>query len=100
MVLGMSTRKGTAVFLDDVIREATSVMKEKMMSNEEKYNAIEDPETVAQEIGLSSIKIQDMAAKRYAHCTYLPRRCIWPILNCLFDKNQQLQLQLEPHDLI
>ncbi|KAB5594249.1 Arginyl-tRNA synthetase [Ceratobasidium theobromae] len=64
MVLGMSTRKGTAVFLDDVIREATSVMKEKMMSNEEKYNAIEDPETVAQEIGLSSIKIQDMAAKR------------------------------------
>ncbi|KAH7345303.1 arginyl-tRNA synthetase [Rhizoctonia solani] len=64
MVLGMSTRKGTAVFLDDVIREAASVMKEKMMSNEEKYNAIEDPETVAQEIGLSAIKIQDMAAKR------------------------------------
>ncbi|KAL5641566.1 hypothetical protein ACGC1H_001890 [Rhizoctonia solani] len=64
MVLGMSTRKGTAVFLDDVIREAASVMKEKMMSNEEKYNAIEDPETVAQEIGLSAIKVQDMAAKR------------------------------------
>ncbi|CAE6462815.1 unnamed protein product [Rhizoctonia solani] len=64
MVLGMSTRKGTAVFLDDVIREAASVMKEKMMSNEEKYSAIEDPEAVAQEIGLTAIKIQDMAAKR------------------------------------
>lgn len=64
MVLGMSTRKGTAVFLDDVIREAAAVMKEKMMSNEEKYSAIEDPEGVSQEIGLSSIKIQDMAAKR------------------------------------
>ncbi|CAE6523805.1 unnamed protein product [Rhizoctonia solani] len=64
MVLGMSTRKGTAVFLDDVIREAASVMKDKMMSNEEKYNAIEDPEAVAQEIGLSAIKIQDMSAKR------------------------------------
>jgi arginyl-tRNA synthetase len=66
MVLGMSTRKGTAVFLDDVIREAAAVMKEKMMSNEEKYNAIEDPEAVAQEIGMSAIKIQDMAAKRCA----------------------------------
>ncbi|CAE6410634.1 unnamed protein product [Rhizoctonia solani] len=64
MVLGMSTRKGTAVFLDDVIREAASIMKEKMMSNEEKYNAIEDPEAVSREIGLSAIKIQDMAAKR------------------------------------
>ncbi|QRW18858.1 arginyl-tRNA synthetase [Rhizoctonia solani] len=64
MVLGMSTRKGTAVFLDDVIREAASIMKEKMMSNEEKYNAIEDPEGVSREIGLSAIKIQDMAAKR------------------------------------
>lgn len=64
MVLGMSTRKGTAVFLDDVIREAASVMEEKMKSNEEKYNAIEDPEVVAQEIGITAIKIQDMAAKR------------------------------------
>ncbi|KAF8609153.1 arginyl-tRNA synthetase [Ceratobasidium sp. AG-I] len=64
MVLGMSTRKGTAVFLDDVIREAASVMEEKMKSNEEKYNAIEDPEAVAREIGITAIKIQDMAAKR------------------------------------
>ena len=65
MVLGMSTWKGTAVFLDDVIREAASVMEEKMKSNEEKYNAIEDPEAVAREIGITAIKIQDMAAKRY-----------------------------------
>ncbi|KAG8726339.1 hypothetical protein FRC12_023484, partial [Ceratobasidium sp. 428] len=64
MVLGMSTRKGTAVFLDDVIREAASVMEEKMKSNEEKYSAIEDPATVAQEIGITAIKIQDMSAKR------------------------------------
>jgi arginyl-tRNA synthetase len=65
MVLGMSTRKGTAVFLDDVIREAASVMEDKMKSNEDKYNAIEDPEMVAKEIGITAIKIQDMAAKRY-----------------------------------
>ncbi|KAG8718475.1 hypothetical protein FRC08_005208 [Ceratobasidium sp. 394] len=70
MVLGMSTRKGTAVFLDDVIREAASVMEEKMKSNEEKYSAIEDPEAVAREIGITAIKIQDMAAKRINNYTF------------------------------
>lgn len=64
LVLGMSTRKGTAVFLDQIIREAASVMHDQMRKNEEKYNAVEDPETVAQEIGITGVKIQDMAAKR------------------------------------
>lgn len=65
LVLGMSTRKGTAVFLDEIIREAASVMHEQMRKNEDKYNAIEDPEETSREIGISGIKIQDMAAKRY-----------------------------------
>ena len=64
LVQGMSTRKGTVVFLDQIIREAASVMHEQMQKNEEKYNAIEDPEYVAQEVGISGVKIQDMAAKR------------------------------------
>jgi arginyl-tRNA synthetase len=64
MVLGMSTRKGTAVFLDQIIKEAAGVMHEQMRKNEEKYNAVEDPVTVSQEIGITGIKIQDMAAKR------------------------------------
>ena len=64
LVLGMSTRKGTAVFLDDIIREAASVMHEQMRKNEDKYNAIENPEETAREIGITGIKIQDMAAKR------------------------------------
>lgn len=64
LVLGMSTRKGTAVFLDEIIREAASVMHEQMRKNEDKYNAIEDPEETAREIGITGIKIQDMAAKR------------------------------------
>ena len=64
MVLGMSTRKGTAVFLDQIIREAASVMHEQMQKNEEKYNSIENPQEVAQEVGISGIKIQDMTAKR------------------------------------
>ncbi|KAG2133453.1 hypothetical protein BD769DRAFT_1638918 [Suillus cothurnatus] len=64
LVLGMSTRKGTAVFLDQIIREASSVMHEQMKRNEVKYNNIEDPEMVAREVGITGIKIQDMAAKR------------------------------------
>ncbi|KAI0641457.1 arginyl-tRNA synthetase [Trametes meyenii] len=64
LVLGMSTRKGTVVFLDQIIREATSVMHEQMRKNEDKYNAVEKPEEVAQEIGITGVKIQDMAAKR------------------------------------
>ncbi|EIW78159.1 arginyl-tRNA synthetase [Coniophora puteana RWD-64-598 SS2] len=64
LVQGMSTRKGTAVFLADIIREASTVMHEQMKRNEEKYNAIQDPETTSREVGISGVKIQDMAAKR------------------------------------
>ncbi|KAI0313558.1 arginyl-tRNA synthetase [Amylostereum chailletii] len=64
LVQGMSTRKGTVVFLDQIIREASSVMHEQMRKNEEKYAAVEDPETTSLEIGITGIKIQDMAAKR------------------------------------
>lgn len=70
LVLGMSTRKGTAVFLDQIIREASSVMHEQMKRNEAKYNNIEDPETVAREVGITGIKIQDMAAKRINNYTF------------------------------
>ncbi|TFK86419.1 arginyl-tRNA synthetase [Polyporus arcularius HHB13444] len=70
LVLGMSTRKGTVVFLDQIIREAASVMHEQMRKNEEKYKAIEDPEKVALEIGITGIKIQDMAAKRINNYTF------------------------------
>jgi len=70
MVLGMSTRKGTAVFLDEIIREASGVMHDQMKKNDEKYNAVEDPEGVSQEIGITGIKIQDMAAKRINNYTF------------------------------
>jgi arginyl-tRNA synthetase len=70
LVLGMSTRKGTAVFLDQIIREASSVMHEQMKRNEVKYNNIEDPEMVAREVGITGIKIQDMAAKRINNYTF------------------------------
>ena len=65
LVQGMSTRKGTVVFLDQIIREAASVMHEHMQKNEEKYKAIEDPEETSLNIGITGVKIQDMQAKRY-----------------------------------
>lgn len=64
LVQGMSTRKGTVVFLDQIIKEAAQVMHEQMQKNEEKYNAVVDPENVSTEIGITGVKIQDMAAKR------------------------------------
>jgi arginyl-tRNA synthetase len=66
LVLGMSTRKGNVVFLEQIIREAASVMHEQMKKNQEKYAAVEDPEQTSLEVGLAAIKIQDMAAKRCA----------------------------------
>ena len=66
LVHGMSTRKGTVVFLEQIIKEAQSVMHDQMRKNEVKYSAVEDPETVSQETAITGIKIQDMSAKRYA----------------------------------
>ncbi|KAH9946427.1 arginyl-tRNA synthetase [Epithele typhae] len=70
LVLGMSTRKGTVVFLDQIIREAASMMHEQMRKNEEKYKAIEDPEYTSLEVGITGVKIQDMAAKRINNYTF------------------------------
>ncbi|KAJ7471355.1 hypothetical protein B0H11DRAFT_2041316 [Mycena galericulata] len=70
LVQGMSTRKGTVVFLDQIIREAGQVMHEQMQKNEEKYKAVVYPETVSREIRITGVKIQDMAAKRNNNYTF------------------------------
>ncbi|KAK7439837.1 arginyl-tRNA synthetase [Stygiomarasmius scandens] len=70
LVQGMSTRKGTVVFLDQIIREAASVMHEQMQKNEDKYKAVEDPEYTSLELGITGVKIQDMAAKRINNYTF------------------------------
>lgn len=64
MVLGMSTRKGTVVFLEDILDEAREVMHNQMKSNEDKYATIEDPERTSDIIGITAVKIQDMSGKR------------------------------------
>ena len=64
MVTGMSTRKGTAVFLDQILEETRDLMHEVMKKNEVKYAQVEEPEKVADIIGISAVMIQDMQARR------------------------------------
>lgn len=64
MIMGMSTRKGTVKFLDDILDEAGEVMHEQMRKSEDKYAEIEDPKYTADILGQSAVKIQDMGAKR------------------------------------
>lgn len=64
MVQGMSTRKGTVVFLDNILEETKQNMHEVMQKNEAKYAQIEDPHKVADLVGVSAVMIQDMQSKR------------------------------------
>ncbi|CEP62333.1 arginine--tRNA ligase LALA0_S05e03268g [Lachancea lanzarotensis] len=64
MVQGMSTRKGTVVFLDNILEETRDKMHEVMKTNEAKYAQIENPNEVADLVGISAVMIQDMQAKR------------------------------------
>lgn len=65
LVKGMSTRRGDVVFLTDVFDEAKAVMLKQMKDSEKtKFSEIKDPEGTAEMIGLSSIFIGDMGAKR------------------------------------
>lgn len=65
LVLGMSTRRGTVKFLDDILRDVGDHMHEVMRKNEAKYKEVEDPERIADILGISSVMVQDMTGKRY-----------------------------------
>ena len=64
MVLGMSTRKGTVKFLDDILRDVGDKMHEVMRKNENKYEQVEDPEQTADTLGITAVMVQDMTGKR------------------------------------
>jgi arginyl-tRNA synthetase len=64
MVLGMKTRKGQVVFLEDILDDARDVMHSVMKENPEKYAQIENPEEVADTLAVSAIVVQDMSARR------------------------------------
>ncbi|KAG8166007.1 hypothetical protein KVR01_004559 [Diaporthe batatas] len=70
MVLGMSTRKGTVKFLDDILRDVGDKMHEVMKKNDDKYSQVENPEATADTLGISSVMIQDMTGKRINNYTF------------------------------
>jgi hypothetical protein len=106
MVLGMSTRKGTAVFLEEILNESKRVMHDVMRKNEAKYAAIDDPEFTSDKLGITAVKIQDMAAKRCVLATILflsliPRRRDGRLITPLHPaQDQQLRVQVGAYDLV
>ncbi|KAI5306903.1 hypothetical protein KEM56_006515 [Ascosphaera pollenicola] len=64
MVRGMSTRKGTVKFLNDILKDVGEKMHEVMKKNQTKYEQVEDPEKVADTLGITSVMVQDMSGKR------------------------------------
>ncbi|KAF9399787.1 Arginyl-tRNA synthetase [Mortierella sp. AD011] len=84
-VQGMSTRKGSAVFLEDILDTAQSTMLEKMKENESKFEAVKESiqqqdhqdesegsrkeneeagiAKVADQLGISAVVIQDFQAR-------------------------------------
>lgn len=63
-VHGMSTRKGQAVFLDDLLNEGKARAYERMQANPEKFAEVEDPEATADAIGISAIVFADLCNRR------------------------------------
>ncbi|CEP07584.1 hypothetical protein [Parasitella parasitica] len=64
-VLGMSTRKGTVVFLQDILDTAQEQMLENIRNgNQFKMNDLDDLDSVADKLGTSAVLVQDMVAKR------------------------------------
>ncbi|KAG0056632.1 Arginyl-tRNA synthetase [Gryganskiella cystojenkinii] len=81
-VQGMSTRKGTAIFLEDILDTAQTTMLDRMKENESRYEAVKESirlqnlseesaltssdagvEQVADKLGISAVVIQDFQAK-------------------------------------
>ncbi|KFA64673.1 hypothetical protein S40285_06162 [Stachybotrys chlorohalonatus IBT 40285] len=70
LVLGMSTRKGTVKFLDDILRDCADHMHDVMRKNADKYAQVEDPAGTADILGISSVMVQDMSGKRINNYTF------------------------------
>lgn len=63
-ILGMSTRRGQAVFLEDVLDEGKRRAMEKMQATPEKFAEVEDPDLTADICGISAIVFSDLSRRR------------------------------------
>jgi arginyl-tRNA synthetase len=62
--MGMSTRRGNVKFLDDILLDVGEAMHDVMRRNESKYQQVDEPEKVADVLGISAVMVQDMSGKR------------------------------------
>ena len=70
----MSTRRGTVKFLSDIVDECSTSMHEVMKSNQAKYSQVEDPQKIADSLGMTAIMGQDMNGKRVNNYVFDIRR--------------------------
>ncbi len=63
MVKGMSTRKGTVKFLDDIIQTVKDTMLDVMKANDAKYSQLDDPDAIADTLAITAIMVQDLTGK-------------------------------------
>lgn len=63
-IQGMSTRRGTAVFLQDILDEAKERMREKMTLSSTTKASQSDFEAVADNLGISAVLINDLKLKK------------------------------------
>ena len=65
LIEGISTRKGTAIFLEDILDKSSNIMLTQMKENfKSKYNEISNPCEISNNLGNSAIFIQDLKAHR------------------------------------
>jgi len=62
--MGMSTRRGTVKFLENILDEVGDAMHDVMRKNEVKYRQVSEPDKIADILGISAVMVQDMAGKR------------------------------------
>lgn len=75
MINGMSTRKGTVVFLEDIIDEAKNVMLNKMKDNKDKFEKIENVNKTCEILAVSALIVQDFNAKRIKNYKFNMEQC-------------------------
>lgn len=63
-VEGMSSRRGNVKLLSDILDDSGEAMHDVMRKNTDKYAQVENPEAIADTVGLTAVMVQDMSGKR------------------------------------
>ncbi|XP_012135045.2 arginyl-tRNA synthetase, mitochondrial [Megachile rotundata] len=61
---GMSTRKGTAIFLEDILNEAKEIMRLKQINTKTTKVSLDNLEPTADILGISGVIVQDLKQNR------------------------------------